>query len=79
MLVPGQQRLTVFCVLFLRPPPTSSFTGVVAGTGMALFPASGSFSCVSAGIFDGSLTEFKDHEMDGAGGSAEMQARRPPL
>ena len=30
MLVPGQQRLTVFFVFFLRPPPTSSFKGVVA-------------------------------------------------
>ena len=36
MLVPGQQRLTVF----LCPPPTSSFTGVVAGTGTAQSGAS---------------------------------------
>ena len=52
MLVPGQQRLTVFlCSSFLGPPPTSSFSGVVAGTGIVL----------STG-----LTEMKDHEMDGA-------------
>ena len=45
---------------------------------MALTPASYSFSSVSAGIFDGCLTELKDHEMDGAGGSAEMQAGHLP-
>ena len=44
---------------------------------MALSPASGSFSSVSAGIDDCFLTETKDHEMDGAGGTAEMQAGRP--
>ena len=44
---------------------------------MALSPASGSFSSVSAGIDDSCLTEMKDHKMDGAGGSAEMQAGRP--
>ena len=53
MLVPGQQRLTVFCVLLfwvLRPHPV--FHCVVAGTGIVL----------STG-----QTEMKDHEMDGAG------------
>ena len=52
MLVPGQQSLTVFCVLLwvLRPHPV--FSGVVAGTGIVLSPG---------------LTETKDHEMDGAG------------
>ena len=44
---------------------------------MALSPPSCSFSSVSVGIFDGCLTELKDAEMDGAGGSAEMQAGRP--
>ena len=36
----------------MGPPPTSSFSGVVAGTGIVLSPG---------------LTETKDHEMDGAG------------
>ena len=40
MLLPGQQRLTVF----LCRPPTSSSTGVVAGTGMAQFGAPEVFS-----------------------------------
>ena len=75
---PGSAKTDSFFVFFLRPPPTSSFTGVVAGTGMALSPASGSFSSVSAGMDDSCLTETKDHEMDGDGGSAEMQAGRPP-
>ena len=48
MLVPGQQRLTVF----LCPPPTSSLTGVVAGTGMAQSGAS--FVC-SSGTGTGSF------------------------
>ena len=71
---PGSAKTDIILCSFLRPPPTSSFTGVVAGTGMVLSPASGSFSSVSAGIDDSYLTETKDHEMDGAGGSAEMQA-----
>ena len=76
---PGAAKSDSFLCSFLRPPPTSSFTGVVAGTGMALSLASGSFSSVSAGIDGSCLTETKDHEMDGAGGSAEMQTGRPPL
>ena len=51
MLVLRHQRLTVFLCSFLGPPPTSSFSGVVAGTGIGL----------SSG-----LTETVDHEMDGA-------------
>ena len=52
MLVPGQQRLTVFCLrLFWGPPPTSSFSGVVAGTGIEQRTG---------------YPENLDHEVDGA-------------
>ena len=52
MLVPGQQRLTVFlCSPFLGPPPTSSLSGVVAGTGIELGTG---------------YPEIVDHEVDGA-------------
>ena len=50
---PGSAKTDSFlCSSFLGPPPTSSFSGVVARTGIVL----------STG-----LTEMKDHEMDGAG------------
>ena len=52
MLVPGQQRLTVFLSSsFLGPPPTSSFSGVVAGTGIEQRTG---------------YPENADHEVDGA-------------
>ena len=80
---------------FLCPPPTSSLTGVVAGTGTAqsgapvvFSPGSSSLSSaavrgnlfVSAGILDGCLTELKGAEIDGVAGTAGMQAgSSPPL
>ena len=48
---PGSAMTDSFLCSFLGPPPTSSFSGVVAGTGIGL----------SSG-----LTETVDHEMDGA-------------
>ena len=49
---PGSAKTDSFlCSPFLGPPPTSSFSGVVAGTGIVL----------STG-----LSEMKDHEVDGA-------------
>ena len=48
---PGSAKTDSFLCSFLGPPPTSSFSGVVAGTGIGL----------SSG-----LTETVDHEMDGA-------------
>ena len=49
---PGSAKSDSFLCSFLGLPPTSSFSGVVAGTGIVLSP---------------DLTETKDHEMDGAG------------
>ena len=48
---PGSAKSDSFLCSFWGPPPTSSFSGVVAGTGMVLSPG---------------LTETTDHEMDGA-------------
>ena len=49
---PGSAKTDSFlCSSFLGPPPTSSFSGVVAGTGIGL----------SSGF-----PETEDHEMDGA-------------
>ena len=51
MLVPGQQRLTVF----LCPPPTAT-SGVVAGTGMTQAGSPVVFYCfLDGGVFLGSL------------------------
>ena len=49
---PGSAKTDSFlCSSFLGPPPTSSFSGVVAGTGIGLLSG---------------YPETADHEMDGA-------------
>ena len=61
MLVPGQQRLSFLC-----PPPTATFTGVVAGTGIR-----------QRGVFSPGSSSLSSETVDGYA-TAGMLAGRPP-